>query len=425
MKVLWFSLSPCNSIRKNNTQRVIQGWMISLENEIKQCNDIQLEVAYFTDKEEKPFIFERVKYYPMNKNFFNQKYGINRIFERYVSTEKKDKRAIDIMLDVVKQSKPDIIHIHGTEESFGLIADYVKDTPIVFSIQGLIAPYKEKFFAGIPQSQAYRLDSMVDKIKGVGIKKTYESFCYQAQREIHYLQHARYVFGRTFWDKNCTFALNHNRKYYTVNEILRPEFYEKQWKGIISEGKIKIVSTISGGIYKGFETVLKTASLLKQYSNLDFEWHIAGYTHKSKWVHICEKITEIQSKECNIVFHGRIDAEELSTLLCNSDIYVQVSHIENSPNSLCEAMLLGMPIIASYAGGTNSLLRHEEEGYLYQDGDPYTLAGNIALIRQKTQKAYCMANNARQISLKRHNRNNVVNELLTSYNSIINDNLKR
>lgn len=35
-KILWFSLSPCGSIRRSGELRVIQGWMISLEDEIKK-----------------------------------------------------------------------------------------------------------------------------------------------------------------------------------------------------------------------------------------------------------------------------------------------------------------------------------------------------------------------------------------------------
>lgn len=420
MKVLWFSLSPCNSIRRNNITRVIQGWMISLENEIKKCNDIQLEIAYFTDKEEMPFIFEGVKYYPMNKSIFNQKYGINRIIERHVSFKKKDKKAIKIMLDVIKQSQPDIIHIHGTEDSFGLITDYIKDIPIVFSIQGLIAPYKEKFFSGIPQQQAYKYDSLLDRVKGVGVRNSYKSFCYRAEREKLYLSKAQFIFGRTYWDKACTLALNPQRTYFIVNEILRPEFYTRQWKGFFSKEKIKIVSTISGGIYKGFETVLKTASILKQYSHINYEWHIAGYTPDSKWVNICEKTTKIYSKECNIVFHGRIDAEELSSLLCKSDIYVQVSHIENSPNSVCEAMILGMPIIASYAGGTSSLLRHKEDGVLYQDGDFYTLAGLIIDFSQHPDIATKYGKTAYNKAKERHNKERIINKLKNSYSAIIN-----
>ena len=51
MRILWYSLSPCGSIRRSGEQRVIQGWMISLEDEIKKVKDIDLHVAYFSDTE--------------------------------------------------------------------------------------------------------------------------------------------------------------------------------------------------------------------------------------------------------------------------------------------------------------------------------------------------------------------------------------
>lgn len=40
------------------------------------------------------------------------------------------------------------------------------------------------------------------------------------------------------------------------------------------------------------------------------------------------------------------------------------SHIENSPNNLCEAMILGMPCIATDAGGTSTLLSNMKDGLL-------------------------------------------------------------
>lgn len=421
MKVLWFSLSPCNSIKRNNSIHVIQGWMVSLENEIKKCADIQLNVAFFTNVDENSFYFEGVRYYPMKKNVLNQNIALNRVLERRISEKRKDARIIKMLLDVVKQSSPDIIHIHGTEESFGLVAEHIKNIPIVFSIQGLIAPYKEKYFSGISKNQAYNLDSFIDRLKGVGIKKQYQSFCYRAEREKSFLNRAKYIFGRTFWDRDCTLTLNPKRKYYVVNEILRPEFYTKHWKGFISDNKIKIVSTISGGVYKGFETILKTAVILKKYSHLDFEWHIAGYTSKTKWVHICEKITNIKSENANIIFHGQIDADELSDLLCSSDIYVQVSHIENSPNSVCEAMMLGMPIIASYAGGTASLLENGKEGILYQDGDPYVLAGAVMHLYKNPEMAIAFGTASYKRAHYRHNKERIVGELLSGYESIIKD----
>lgn len=419
MKILWFSLSPCGSVRRFCDKRIIQGWMISLEDEIKKCEGVQLEVAFFSDRKEEAFVFEGVKYYPMYRNILDVRKGLNRIRERYVSQQQKDSKALFAMLDVVNQSQPDLIHIHGTEEAFGLIADYIDNIPIVFSIQGLIAPYAEKYFSGMPNKEIYKYESIKDKLKHISYRNEYKIFCYKATREIAYLQKARFVIGRTFWDEYITGLLNSHRRYYIVDEILRPPFYQVKWnRHHYTDGRYKIVSTISGGIYKGFETVLRTAFLLKQYSKLDFEWSIAGYNKDNKWVRIAERLTSIEAVDVNVVFKGRVDADDLSLLLSESDVYVHVSHIENSPNSVCEAMLVGMPVIASYAGGTGTLLENGEEGILVQDGDPYVYAGAIIELHNRFDLAKTFGERAFTRAMKRHNPQRIVSQLLGTYKEI-------
>lgn len=419
MKVLWFSLSPCGSMRRFNTVKIIQGWMLSLEDIVKNVTGIDLSVCYICQKKEEYFEYENVSYYPVFRDVPSN--GIKRVFSRFKSLKKDDNQMLPQLIDVVKTVQPDLIHIHGTEECFGLIQDVIKDIPIVFSIQGMIAPYKEKYFAGMSLADVKKYESFYDKVRGVSVINEYKSFCYRAEREKNYLRQARYIFGRTFWDRDCTLALNPQRKYYTVNEILRSEFYEKQWKGFLSKNKIQIVSTISGGIYKGMETVLKTAEILQRYGKIDFEWHIAGYDARNKWIGIAEKATKLKSLDYPIVFHGMIDANKLSDLLVDSDIYVHVSHIENSPNSVCEAMILGMPIIASYAGGTVDMLQHGEEGILYQDGDPYVLAGAIVSYMQGPMTAVRYGEAARKRALLRHDKVLIVKELVNNYTLIISD----
>ena len=112
-------------------------------------------------------------------------------------------------------------------------------------------------------------------------------------------------------------------------------------------------------------------------------------------------------------------AEELSDILVDSDIYCHVSHIENSPNSVCEAMLIGMPIVATFAGGTNSILKDGEEGYLVQDGDPYSTAGIIQKMANSFEVCRSLGIKAREKASKRHNPENVAKELLESYHKIM------
>lgn len=419
MKILWFTNSPCGSIRRFSKSVETGGWMISLEDEIKLKNDIQLSVAYISSMNENSFSFDHVTYYPICRDVLQNR--IVRFISKLKPLNNVDAQMLPKLLSVVNVVKPDLIHIHGTEECFGLIQDFIKDIPIVFSIQGLIAPYSEKFFSGISFSDAKKNESNIDKIKQISIVNNYKSFLYRAVREKHFLSNARYIFGRTFWDKNCTLAINPKRKYYVVNEILRPEFYNKQWKGFISTGKISLVSIITAGIYKGFETLLKTAVILNKYSNISFEWHIVGYSNQDKWVRIAEKVTDIKSEDCNIVYHGKLDAGQLSDLLCCSDIYVHVSHIENSPNSVCEAMLLGMPVIATYAGGTASLLKNQEDGVLIQDGDPYVLSGTIVDFLQNKEKTLNYARSAKERAHKRHDKKQIVEDVILLYEKILKD----
>lgn len=131
MRILWYSLSPCGSVRRSGEQRVIQGWMISLEDEIKQNKDIDLHVAYFSDTERESFEFEGVTYHPMYMPKAKTKIG--RVLKRYNSLASEDEKMLPVMLDVVKSVRPDLIHIHGTEERFGMILNYVTNI-LLFSL---------------------------------------------------------------------------------------------------------------------------------------------------------------------------------------------------------------------------------------------------------------------------------------------------
>lgn len=420
MKILWYANTPCGSIRRSKSNLFRGGWLISLEDEVKKSSEIELHIAFFSETENESFEFDGVTYHPM---FFPKiKNPVARILNRRKTISYIDDKMLPLMLKIVDEVKPDLIHIHGTEERFGLIQDYVKNIPIVFSIQGLLAPYSEKFYSGFPNKDVYRFESLKDKLKFVSYRNDFKYFVDRGKRECGYLKKAQYVFGRTSWDEYITGLMNHQRKYYVVDEIMRPQFYNKQWRKVnFSKAPFKIISTISGGIYKGYETVLRSAALLKQYSGIDFEWIVAGYDNESKWVKIAEQYTKIKTDDVNVKLLGRIDAEQLSCLLADSDIYVHVSHIENSPNSVCESMLIGMPIIASFAGGTASLLTTKKEGILVQDGDPYVYAGAISYLYHHFDIAKYYGENARRRAQERHNPERIGKQLLDAYANMSKD----
>ena len=78
--------------------------------------------------------------------------------------------------------------------------------------------------------------------------------------------------------------------------------------------------------------------------------------------------------EENVTFTGSLTEQKMKERFLKSNVFISPSTIENSPNSLGEAMLLGVPCVSSDVGGVKNLVKHEEEGYVYQTDAPYMLA---------------------------------------------------
>ena len=94
--------------------------------------------------------------------------------------------------------------------------------------------------------------------------------------------------------------------------------------------------------------------------------------------------------------------------------------MENSPNNLNEALILGLPTIASFVGGTSTFIKDGFDGLLVQEGDSYGFAGAIRYLHSHKDKALTLGNNARIEALKRHNKDKVCNDMLKVYQDILN-----
>lgn len=321
------------------------------------------------------------------------------------------------MLQVIATVQPDLIHIHGTEDNFGLLQSHT-EIPVVISIQGALLPYCEKFFAGVPLAVARKYEGLAEKIKLRAAARQYKDMRQKAAREQKILAQARHVIGRTDWDRRVTRVLAPQSVYHKNNEILRDTFYKINWAKPAFSKTIKIVTISSDSLYKGFETIVNTARILQKAGLLNYEWQVIGLSHQSILVKTTGQWLKTNFDELHLKLLGPQGEKEIAQLLAAADIYCQVSHIENSPNSLCEALLMGMPVVASYAGGTASLLENGKEGLLVQDGDPYSLAGAIAELSGSFGQAKQYGINARETSLRRHNPETITKDLVNIYRSI-------
>src|SRR4029079_13537382 len=82
----------------------------------------------------------------------------------------------------------------------------------------------------------------------------------------------------------------------------------------------------------------------------------------------------------SVEFLGYLNASEVAAELSRSHVFATSSYLENSPNSLCEAMQVGLPCVATFAGGIPSLVDHGRTGLLFPTGDAPLLAESILRI---------------------------------------------
>lgn len=394
MKILWFTNIPVsikNDIKGTGT------WLNSLLAEIEK--NLELTVCY----------------YGLNDNCFGDNNISHIVLKRnkykyFLPPNFKKEQNLKKYLNIVDNVKPDIIHIHGTENDFINILDFkYKLPPIVISIQGNLTIIKKFYFRGFSPLHCL----LTFNLKYIFY---YILFTHLSKYEKRAMSNLNYVFGRTDWDYRITRALSPSSQYYKVDEILRNEFYFNEWS-YLNRKKIIIFTTSGDALYKGIEVIFQTATILN-HLDFDFEWRIAGVSNQSKIFRLL-KFYSINKIPNNLTFLGPLNSGEIVNEMLQSNLYINTSHIENSPNSLCEALLLGMPCISSMVGGIGSLISDGIDGILIQDGDPWVLSGTIINLKNDVEKLITIGRNARLRALLRHNKEKIVKDLLDGYNKII------
>jgi glycosyltransferase involved in cell wall biosynthesis len=378
-------------------------------------NKIELYVAYLYPYEQSPFKKGATTYYPI--------YSGNIILEsfknRFNSARIKDYS--DKILELVEYIKPDIIHIHGSENTFHNIENKT-DTPIVLSIQGNISVLNYKYLAGFYGRFINTFRNRLS-IKSIILGRRtynddYKKLKAMAQLEQRNLPNIRHIIGRTDWDYRITRVLAPHSRYYVGNEVLRDAFYCNEWHMPQNRDKIIIHTTNGDNYYKGFETLCYALNLLNELG-LDVEWRVAGVAQSSAINKVAKKFLRTNYPKKGLSLLGSINEEKLIESLLTCHMYVMPSHIENSPNNLCEAMILGMPCIATHAGGTASIMKNNEEGLIIQDGDPWAMAGAIIELFNNPDRALAMGCAARKTALRRHDKETIVNDLCDTYQQIL------
>lgn len=416
MKVLWFTQTPGGASKYLNSPTIGGGWIVSLGDIMKERDGVELAVCFFNNHIDKfKFEFEGITYYPI-KDRFATRTG----YVKSKMTGQLPDTNLAAIFKAIKDYKPDIIHIFGTESGLGDIAG--KTTiPVIIHIQGLLNPYVASW---LPRGISLRNIFFKSRFKELVLRRDLLSGLSElkkkARREDHIIKNTRYFFGRTAWDERVVRLFNPKIEYFHCDEVLRPFIYEHSGKWNHNNASVvRLVTTINAQIYKGLEIVLQTAELMKTQSPLKFEWIIIGVSSMNRIVRIAEINSNVRFKDLPITFQGPLHGEALVSELLSSHLFIHPSHIDNSPNSVCEAMILGMPVIAGYVGGIPSLIEHNHNGILYNSYDRYDLASIIIKYAEDLSKLERLGANAFITAKERHDPDTIVEMIENTYRQLL------
>lgn len=416
MNILWLGGIVLPRIAEAEHLPIVHmnGWLINISEKLEKTSGHKLVYVFDSNKK----IRGKTEYY----SYYGikcQKTSTRRFGEEYVS------QAVSIL----KEVSPDVIHIWGTESSHSLAMVEACERiglldRCVIWIQGLVSVYARHYYAYIEEKFTHGF-SVKDFIKG-DIADGRKRFETRGKLEVEALEKMQHVIGRTDWDRACVWNVNPQARYHMNNETLREEFYSGKWNYNKCE-KFSIFCSQGHYPIKGIHLVIEAvARVRKEFPTVKLYIGGKDYLQIPKWKqgnydrYLVSLIKRYGLSDC-IIFTGYLSAAEMKEQYLKANVFISASSIENSPNSVGEAMLLGTPVISSRVGGVHNLLIHGEEGYLYPADEPYMLAYYIKEAFSNPEKLIKMSEAAIKKASVIHDINKNFSDLMDIYNLIDKD----
>lgn len=297
-------------------------------------------------------------------------------YEDLSHAEKYDPELENRLSHILEQVKPHVIHCFGTEFGHALAAARCCGEPekMLVGIQGICTVIAQAYMADLPDKVQQKV-TFRDWLKKDSIREQQRKYEARGKREQEIISLVGNIAGRTEFDRFYAAEWNRSAKYFTLNETLRPCFYEGRWSRQACEPHTIFISQADYPLKGLHYLLLAGAKLAEHYPDLQIR--VAGNSlvnydtikdriKISAYGKYLRSLIQDNHLAERVSFLGKLTALQMKEEYLKCGLFVCCSANENSPNSLGEAMLLGVPCVATDVGGIPSMFRGDEDGILYQ-----------------------------------------------------------
>jgi glycosyltransferase involved in cell wall biosynthesis len=289
----------------------------------------------------------------------------------------------------------DLLHLHGSELQLPAMTAGLK-VPMLLSVQGIVSVYARH----VPNT--FSMLKFLWTLAGL--------------YERRYLPTVHHFLCRTDWDKAHTARLSPGCTIYHNWETLRPEFFAADLPKPPPPLRPQILFVGGSQAIKGFKEALQTFDRIRQAEDLRLV--IVGRLSDD------EVQAVVQRHRLRNIGPGSVEcrrfqtAAELAELCRESFCLLHPSYIDNSPNSVCEAQLMGLPVVATDVGGVGSLITEGETGLL-APLDPAALARQVLRLHHDPALHRRIAAQAQAVARQRHDPAVIVQRTLDAYRAVL------
>lgn len=333
-------------------------------------------------------------------------------------------RMVAHFAELGEEIRPDVVHLHGTELPHSLAWIEANGTDhTVASIQGLAYEYAKVFMAGLTQRQ--QRPSLSDWRHGFSLAREARQLRQRGEAEVALLRRIKHVAGRTQWDHDCALAVNPGLHYHELEEVLRKEFYDAagSWKPGGCRQHTLFVSQSHYPI-KGLHRLLEALpAVIGRYP--DLQVRIVGkdlsakrWWQRSTYGNILHRLIEEHHLRGHLTFLGPLNAQQMVDEYKLAHVFVCPSRIENSCNSVCEAQMIGTPVVAARVGGMPTLLPSRLEGRLYDFDDTASLSDIICQLFASDDECRQLSLHGSECAQQRHDRGAIASTLYNLYKQL-------
>lgn len=299
----------------------------------------------------------------------------------------KNKLALPRIIQFLKQEHVDIVHSNTQIVSIGNEAAYRAGIPYVIHAREMM---KE--------------DHHIDLIS--------------EERMKFYLDHAAKVIYISDFVKNKFNKISPKTPYIVLHDGMNVEKYLLPTHELFHKNEVNLLMAgrISPG--KGQMDAVKAIRILNKKSKLLFRLFVVGNPGNNAIdMEYLEQLKLYASSHQlkNIEF---ISFTDLTDLRKKTDISLVCSTNEAMGRVTLESMLAGCITIGANAGATPELLTDGETGYLYESGNPESLASRILYACEHKENAQYIIKNARDYVCSQFDMNHYAKEMVNIYQTI-------